>query len=413
MGATNAAARACAWLADHREWAIAGLRRLVGTPSMAGQELAAQRVLADLLAQRGVDGTLVPLDEAALARLPGYSAQPPGTYAGRPNLVARLGGIGGGRGLLLNSHIDVVTPGDPSHWRVDPWSGQYRNGRIYGRGSADAKGCVWAAALAICALAATGARLRGDLVFESVVDEEATGNGTLGLSRRGSRLDGAVVLEPTGLHVCYGHRGVLKLQMIVPGQAGHGATRDGVNAIVKAAPIILALDALNDDPRGRLDQRYAPLTVNIGEITGGIEAYTIAPSCTVICTVRYPPGAAAAAMALLAECIGRAAAADAWLRQHPCEWTTLSSTGAAHTDPDGEFIAAAVRAFSQVRAVEPPDTFPATCDARHLTDVEALATIIWGPGELRAAHSVDESIEVEQVLDASMMLVHLATAWCA
>jgi acetylornithine deacetylase len=72
----------------------------------------------------------------------------------------------------------VVTPGDKVLWHGNPWSGAYCEGRICGRGAADAKGCVWAAALAIMALRATGADLRGNVVLESVVDEEDTGNGT-------------------------------------------------------------------------------------------------------------------------------------------------------------------------------------------------------------------------------------------
>jgi acetylornithine deacetylase len=248
MSTVTTAARACDWLAGYRDQAIAGLQRLVQTPSLAGDEGHAQQVLLDLLGAAGVDATLVPLDEGALASLPQFQSRA-GDYQARPNLVATLPGRGGGRGLLLNSHIDVVTPGDKVLWHGSPWSGAYREGRIYGRGAADAKGCVWAAALAIMALRATGADLRGDVVLESVVDEEDTGNGTLDLARRGHRVAGAVVLEPTDLQVCYGHRGVLKLQLIVPGLAGHGAAREGVNAIAKAAPVIAALDGLNDDPR--------------------------------------------------------------------------------------------------------------------------------------------------------------------
>ena len=388
------------------------LQRLVQTPSVTGQEGRAQQVLRNLLGEHGVQGTMVPIDEDALVRTPYYQ---PGTlgYHERPNLVATLRGRGQQRGLLLNSHIDVVTPGDPAPWQADPWSGRHSGGRIYGRGAADAKGCVWAAALAVVALAATDADLRGDIVLESVVDEEETGNGTLELCRRGHHVAGAVVLEPTDFHVCYGHRGVLTLQLTVPGQAGHGATRDGVNAIVKAAPLISAIDALNDDPRGRLNELYAPVTVNIGAISGGIEPYTIAPSCTLTCTVRYPPGAADAVLALLHECAQETAAGDVWLVQHPPRWTTLSASEAAHTDPSTPFVAQVLHAFGEVRPIGPAGTFPATCDARHLTALEHIPTIIFGPGELRAAHTVNESIDVDHVLAAAMMLVHLAVACCS
>jgi acetylornithine deacetylase len=153
--------------------------------------------------------------------------------------------------------------------------------------------------------------------------------------------------------------------------------------------------------------------VNIGLIGGGIEAYTIAPSCTLTCTVRYPPGTAETVLALLNETVGEVAGQDSWLTQHPPEWTTLSISAASHTDPDGPFVVAVLRSFGQVVATGPARSFTATCDARHLTALEAIPTIIFGPGELRMAHAVDEHIDVDQLLRASMMLVYLAATWCA
>lgn len=88
------------------------------------------------------------------------------SYRERPNVVGRLRGSGGGRSLILNGHIDVVTVEPREAWTRDPFGGDIEDGRLYGRGAADMKGGLVTALAAIRALRDTGATLRGDLVFE-------------------------------------------------------------------------------------------------------------------------------------------------------------------------------------------------------------------------------------------------------
>jgi acetylornithine deacetylase len=124
-------------------------------------------------------------------------------YAGRPILVARRAGKGGGRSLVFTGHMDTM-PGYSRPWTVfpDPFSGKVKDGRIYGRGSIDMKAGTAAGFLALKCLRDLGIELRGDVYAESVVDEENGGvNGTLAARLRNPDIDFAILAEPSSLAV--------------------------------------------------------------------------------------------------------------------------------------------------------------------------------------------------------------------
>ena len=128
-------------------------------------------------------------------------------YRGRHNLVARLAGQGGGRSLLLSGHMDTV-PTRPNPWRESPWSGAMRGGRLYGRGSWDMKSGLAAQFAVALALKKAGTRLRGDLLCESVIDEEFAGGGGMLAGRlRGDNADACAIAEGTNHEVVRATRG--------------------------------------------------------------------------------------------------------------------------------------------------------------------------------------------------------------
>ena len=127
-------------------------------------------------------------------------------YCGRPNVVGVWQGTGGGRSLLFSSHADVVVGSDGG--RFPPFEPAREEGKLYGRGSSDMKGGLAAAISAVKCLQDLGLRLKGNLVLESVVDEENAGsNGTLAARLRGYQADAAVCPEPNGMVVSSAHRG--------------------------------------------------------------------------------------------------------------------------------------------------------------------------------------------------------------
>src|SRR4051812_47866752 len=133
---------------------------------------------------------------------------------GRMSVVGRLAGGGGGRSLMLNAHCDTVDVAG----MVEPFSGEIRDGKIYGRGAYDMKGSLAACMAAAKALAESRRRVRGDLLVAAVADEEYGSLGTRDLLTR-LHVDGAIVTEPTALNVCLAHKGYLWIEVAVRGRA--------------------------------------------------------------------------------------------------------------------------------------------------------------------------------------------------
>lgn len=154
------------------------LRELVSVNTVAippkGHETPGQRALRNFLHARGIRAELY---DTAFVRDSGHRlARADRHYDGRKNLIASLAGSGRGRSLLLNGHMDTVPPADGT-WRYPPWKPVMKKGCVYGLGTFDMKGGLCAQAAVLCALKAAGIRLGGDILFESVVDEEWGGGG--------------------------------------------------------------------------------------------------------------------------------------------------------------------------------------------------------------------------------------------
>lgn len=140
---------------------------------------------------------------------------------GRKNVVGVWKGTGGGKSVVLSGHMDVA-PKEPLPWTVcDPFKSVVKNGRIYGRGASDMKGGFACAAVALALLKESGFIPRGDIMIESVVDEEyASGNGTIASRFRGYNADFAVVLEPSGMKICPANVGGVMMRIEISGEAG-------------------------------------------------------------------------------------------------------------------------------------------------------------------------------------------------
>jgi acetylornithine deacetylase len=141
--------------------------------------------------------------------------------AGRVDVVARWKGTGKGSSLLLSGHVDVA-PFEPDHWSVTrPYEPVVKKECLYGRGSADMKGGLAAAFWSLKILKELGFEPEGDILFESLVDEEfAGGNGTLAARLKGYNADLAVLMEPTRMEVCPASLGAFLGDLILSGRAG-------------------------------------------------------------------------------------------------------------------------------------------------------------------------------------------------
>lgn len=167
-------------------------------------------------------------------------------YRDRPNLVARLEGRGGGRSIVFSGHIDTMPAGE-DRWSIfdDPFSGKIKDGKIYGRGSADMKAGTLAGFLAIKCIKDLDIKINGDVYAESVIDEENGGvNGTIAARLRNPDIDFAILSEPTGLIAGIETIGgsEWKATVISEGPGGIDVDLELPNPIYKLGKIALALE---------------------------------------------------------------------------------------------------------------------------------------------------------------------------
>jgi acetylornithine deacetylase len=365
-------------------------------------------LLSRLVAIDSVNPSLVPggAGEGAIAafvagwaRDAGLEAQVLEDTPGRPSVIVRSRGAGGGRTLLLCGHLDTVTVAGmdaPLTPRVD-------GDRLYGRGAYDMKAGVAAALLACSEAAARG--LAGDVVVAAVADEE---HASLGVREalRAVEADAAIVTEPTELDLVVAHKGFVWAEIDVAGRAAHGSRPHlGVDAIVKAGPVLIALGALD----GRLAAREHPLlgrgSVHASVISGGAELSSYPARCVIGLERRTLPGETAAGVeaelaALVAEA-GVEATHRILLVREPFE-----------TDPTSPVVAALVDARRNATGLTPGVAGASYWADSAFLGAAGIPTVVFGPGG-EGAHADVEWVSIDDTVAVVETLIAVAGALCA
>lgn len=208
---------------------------------------------------------------------------------GRPNVLARLPGTGGGPTLCLNAHSDTV---GYAGWPAGALTPRMDGDRMYGLGAADDKSGCAAAMLVLAAIAGSGVRLRGDLLVACVADEEGSSIGSAHLAQQGG-IDAAIVIEPQPTHeIVVEHQGFGWIDVITRGVAAHGCEPDvGVDAIVHLAAVISRLHRLDQQ---KFQPHPSPLNgrtvFHTGTITGGTDYATYPDTAIVGIEIGTQPG---------------------------------------------------------------------------------------------------------------------------
>lgn len=319
---------------------------------------------------------------------------------GRPNVVGSIG-RGERAALLLNSHVDTASA-DASRWRRAPWDAHVADGRIVGLGAVDAKGQVVALLSAIDLVLQLGLPLRC-VRLASVMDEEAGGRGTVALMEEGLQADAALVGEATGLEICPASRGAFRLEVEIRGQTAHlGAATEGVSAVEKGAALVTALlrlpeelDAAHLHPLWRDLPVGHVTTATVFEApnpTGAVPDY-----CRIVWSVGLVAGEQPEQVAdRVRAFIARATAGDAWLREHPpLVRIHPPHIEAAASPVDAPLVQALTRQAGRFGLAEVRvGALSAGTDGRHLENLGGIPSVNFGPGDLRRAHSPDESLPV-------------------
>jgi acetylornithine deacetylase len=395
-----------------RERLLADLRALVRIQSITGSEDAVSAWAATALREAGLGVEVLAPDPAVIRADPDWT----GEEMPRTSLPIVIGRAGrpGGRRIVLSGHLDVVPPGDPATWTVDPWAGEVQRGRLYGRGACDMKGGVAAILGAVRALDEAGDldNLTGEVVVALVPSEEDGGQGTLAAIRAGVAGDLAVITEPSNLDVVVAHAGAITFRLTVPGRAAHASQRrEGVSALDKLFVLVQALEA--DEARRNAAETDPlmtalglPYPTIVGIVQGGAWASTVLDR--VVADGRYgvrlgqtPAGAETE----LREAIAAACAGDEFLRDRPATVEITGGRFGSARVPSDHALPVGLADVIEAETGRRPALLgePYGADMRLFVDT-GTPCVIFGPGDVRVAHSADEFVPLDEVETCARVL---------
>ena len=334
------------------------------------------------------------------------------------NVIARAG-PGRGPMLLFNGHMDTVGVGDPGRWQRPPFEGLIEDGTLYGRGACDMKGGLAAMVYGAKAFLDGGLDFSGDLCLVGVVQEEPCE----GLAMRvlveeeGIRPDYVVLCEPSNLQVRLGHRGRLELEVRVQGRAAHAATPElGSNAIHNAARLIFDIELLV--PSLAVDPLLGQGTAAVTEISSQAASRNAVPDgCTFLVDRRLTLGETERkALAEVQSIISRE---DVDAHAEVTEYRATSYTGfdcrqrnafPAWAMPEVHpLVQALVRSVRDTLEARPRlGAWPFSTDGTYTAGVASIPTVGFGPGEERYAHSLNDQVRLNDVVDAARVYARLA-----
>jgi len=381
------------------------LSQLIAFPSTPGQEQEAFRFLETAFRRIGAEVERIPLTNA-LRDDPDYSTPIPDlSYDGRFNLRIRRRGTGQARPFLLNTHVDVVPPSEDMD---APWNACEHEGRLYGRGACDAKGQVAVIYLLFLALERSRIPLPGDLVAHLVVEEENGGNGSLAMVRRGETASGCLVLEPTEQRVMTAIRGAIWFRLLFQGKAGHsgqaGQTR---SALLMARDAMAALETYHQNLLNRsrgfplFDPYPNPMPLTFGRLEAGNWPASAPSRACLEGVLGFLPNTTRdhvcdelkSVLDAVPSLTGRFSLS--FLYRHNC----------SVLDPDHPLPVQLLEASAACGRPTHAAGMTASCDACYYRESLGLPTVVWGPGSLAVAHSRDEHILKQEIVQAAETLL--------
>ena len=381
---------------------LALLRQLIAFPSVSRTpNIELIQLVKEILAKAGISSTLV--------------ADPQDPK--RSNLFASVGPEGVS-GVMLSGHTDVVpVTGQP--WTMPPFEATERDGRIYGRGTADMKGFVACAVAAM--VRASALPLKRPLQLALSFDEEI---GCVGVRHLLRALEGkmpapslCLVGEPTLMQIGTGHKGKAAYRAVCCGQAGHsGLAPRFANAIHTAADLVAAMRDIQRElaDSGPRDEGYSIpyTTVHAGVIQGGVALNVVPDRCEVSFEVRNvlednPEAIVARILERTAQrmreagpAVGRAAPTVEQVNGYP----------GLRSDDDADAIA-------RLAALLPKGTACTRVDygsegGLFKQSWRATSVLVCGPGSIGVAHKADEYVELSQLATCDALLTALADSLC-
>jgi acetylornithine deacetylase len=408
------------YIDQSKEEIIGFLREIVSFQSVTGDEEEIQTFIASTLRKMGLQVDVWEPDHEELRKHPAYLPSERG-YKNRPNVVAIYKGVGGGKSLLLNGHVDVIPSGPIDTWEHPPWAGEVQGDRLYGRGASDMKSGLAAMTMALEALLQTGIKLKGDVILEYTMDEEATGNGTLACVIKGYKADAGICCETSSLHIQPACIGRIWFEILVRGKpAGIQRRWEGVNAIEKGYAVVQAVSNLE---KIRIDALSHPLYPDkqgslpcmVGVFQSGSFPSAFPDTCLLKGSIAALPGEDTSQVkADFVNHLLTFSKTDPWLKDHLPEVRFTGYCGEpAEISPDHPIVGKIKQKYKEVTGQEPKITGrQGAADIRYLIKYGNTPTVIFGPGLTEQMHANNEWVSINDLVTATKILALTIISWC-
>ena len=402
------------------------LHTLTSHQSTRGNEQSAQDFIASELSERGYEVDVWNVNVKDISHLPGFSPVI-GDYTNAINVVgSHISKTKKGRSLILNGHIDVVPEGPLEMWDTPPFEPRIDNGWMYGRGVGDMKAGLAANLFALDAIRSAGFAPAADVFFQSVVEEECTGNGALACLQRGYKADAALISEPSDETLTSSQLGVIWFQVQLRGIPVHVERADtGSNAIKAAIPLITALERLEKSwnkekyKHPAYASHHHPLNLNVGKIEGGDWASSVPAWCTFDVRMAVFPGTdLKLACNEIETCLLTAASENTFLRNNSPKITYhgFQAEGYSlleHIKPETKIaINTLEKAHQKITGSDlthVPTT--ATTDARFFGLYSDTPALVYGPYS-EAIHGFNERVNLESLRRVTQTIALFIAKWC-
>jgi acetylornithine deacetylase len=403
-----------------RDKAVAFLRDMVVIPSVTGDEAQIQTFLSKYMTKIGLDVDMWETDWEELKKHPGYRPVDRG-YEGRPNIVATWKGAGGGRSLLLNGHTDVIPVGGGEGWSDNPWSATIKNGRMYGRGTADMKSGVASHIMAVECLKGAGLKPKGDVYINVVIDEEVSGHGTLDTVIRGYKADAGISGETSDLAVQPACIGRIWFEIEIHGKpAGIQKRYEGISGIELGNKIVKAVADLEAKRVATITHPLYPNALDtlpciIGSFSAGNYPSAFPANCLLKGSIGTVPGEDHEGVKQsLVDQIARAAAADPWMKLHPPKVRFVGYDAQASEIPrDHAIVETVCKNYKEITGRDPQISGrQGAADTRFLNLYANTPTVIFGPGSTAVMHADDEYVSIDDYMTSIKVMALSICDWC-
>ena len=326
----------------------------------------------------------------------------------RPNIIAEVIGDEVGKSIMFNGHVDTVPVGDIKKWSMDPYSAIIKDNKLFGRGSTDMKGSIASMIIAMKFIMNNVKKFNGKIIFTGVMAEETTGLGTQKIVEENIKADMAVVGEPSDEKIYRAHKGTMWFNLSTYGKLEHSSesNSESNNAIINMMKLIMEINEISKELETIENNLVGHPSINIGLIDGGTKQNMIADSCRISIDRRTLPEEKTD------EILDKLRIRLDGLRSLDDRLTfdlEIDTIREAVEVAESEQIVQEVKnALNKVINKNPTISgMKATTDMSILVNQGNIPSVIYGPGFIKQAHTVDEFIEVKRLVESSQVYAEI------